>query len=281
MSRTEQPAVTIEHEVTGRLRVRLSHGLKRVERMRRMLAEHPGIGQVQYTAVSRSVLVRYDPEDVSAEEIVVRIAISLSLEHDNSAVRVLARPPTRELTESAFYAGIALLAAVGLRVAGRQKVGGATADWIASLTTAGATLQHGWLEYRRQGNFDPEVLMVTYLLTALLRGNALPAAIVTWITTFGRHLVRLPSPGVEVRPADLGGDGKSPRFEVVVAPDRTPADKMTFFGMIPTMLFNAITGTRPGQHASLIDDIRRVANMHDQVLEGVSDFRRGIPLRIR
>jgi hypothetical protein len=249
--------------------------------MRRMIAEHAGIGQVQYTAVSRSVLVRYDTQDVSAEEIVIRIAIGFSLEHDNAAVRVLARPATRELTEFAFYAGVALLASLGFRVAGRRKIGGAAADWIAGLTTAGAALQHGWLEYRRQGNFDPEVIMVTYLLTALLRGNALPAAIVTWITTFGRHLARLPSPGVEVRPAEMGGDGHSPRFEVVVTPDRTAPDKMTFFGMIPTMLLNAITGTAPGRHASLIDDIRRVANMHDQVLEGVSGFQRGIPLRIR
>ena len=55
---------------------------------------------------------------------------------------------------------------------------------------------------------------------------------------------------------------------------------MTFFGMIPTMLFQAITGRTPGQQ-SLIEDIRRVAKMHDQVLEGVSGFQRGIPLRIR
>ena len=47
------------------------------------------------------------------------------------------------------------------------------------------------------------------------------------------------------------------------------------------MLFHAITGKAPGQHVSLIEDIRHVAKMHDQVLEGVSDFRRGIPLRVR
>ena len=281
MSSLDSPSVTLEHELPGRLRLRLSHPLRKAERMRRMLAEHAGMVQVRYTPASRSVLVYYGPADVSAQEIVIRVAICLALEHDNAAVRVLARPQTRAWTDTAFYAGLALLAALAFRVGGWTMTGSRTLDWVASLGTAGAALEHGWLEVRRQGNFDPEVLMVTYLLTALLRGNALPAAIVTWITTFGRHLVRLPSPGVEVRPAEMGGDGKSPRFEVVVARDHTPTDKMTFFGMVPTMLFNAITGTRPGQHASLIDDIRRVANMHDQVLEGVSDFRRGIPLRIR
>jgi hypothetical protein len=46
------------------------------------------------------------------------------------------------------------------------------------------------------------------------------------------------------------------------------------------MLYQSLTGGGPGQRASLLEDIRRVAQMHDQVLEGVTDFQRGIPLRI-
>jgi len=281
MNRDDRPSVTIEHELPGRLRLRLSHRLEHAARMRRVIAEHAGIAEVRYSAVGRSVLVRYDSRDVSAEEIVIRVAISLSLEHGNSAVRVLTRPQGRELSDSAFYSGLALLAALGLRVARPDRAVGATADWIAALTTAGATLEHGWSEVSRRGNFDPEVLTVTYLLTALLRGNALPAAIFTWITAFGRHLASMPAPGVEVRPVEVPTGRGTPRFEVVVAPDRVSPDKMTFFGMIPTLLFNALTGAAPGRRASLIDEIRRVSNLHDQVLEGVSDFRQGIPLRIR
>ena len=88
--------------------------------MRRLVAEHAGVGEVQYTAVSRSVLVRYDPKHISTEEIVIRIATGLSLEHDNAGIRVLTRPPTRELTDSAFYSGVVLLAALALRVMGRN-----------------------------------------------------------------------------------------------------------------------------------------------------------------
>jgi hypothetical protein len=154
-------------------------------------------------------------------------------------------------------------------------------EWIAGLATAGAALNHGWVDYRLRGNIDPEVLTVTYLLTALLRGNALPAAILTWISTFGRHLVRLPDRGILVRPAQTDRRGASPRFEVAVAPDPTPSDKMTLFGLVPTMLFHAITGTAPGQHVSLFEEIQDVAKMHNQVLEGVSDFQPGIRLRVR
>jgi hypothetical protein len=277
----QQPTVTIEHELPGRLRMRLSHALLQPERARRLVAEHAGVDEVQYTPVSRSMLVRYDPRHISSEEIVIRIATALSLEQDNASIRVLARPPTRELTDSAFYSGIVLLAALALRISGQYTIASVALQRIAGLSTAGAVLYHGWVDYRRRGNFDPEVLTVTYLLTALLRGNALPAATFTWISTFGRHLIRLPARGIVVRPEQTGHHGNAPRFEVVVAPDPAPPDKMTFFGLIPAMLFQAIAGKTPGLHASLIEDIRRVAKMHDQVLEGVSDFRRGIPLRVR
>ena len=275
------PVVIIEHELPGRLRMRLSHALKQPERMQRLVAEHAGVGEVQYTAITHSVLVRYNPEHISTEEIVVRIATGLSLEHDNCGIRVLTRPPTRELTDAAFYSGVALLVASALRLTRRRKASKAILDQIAGLTTAGAALHHGWLDYRARGNFDPEVLTVTYLLTALVRGNSLPSAIFTWISTFGRHLVQLPPPGVEVRPAQIGGEGTPPRFEVVVAPDPTPPNKMTLFGIIPTMAFRAITGRVLGKHVRLIEDIQHVAQTHNQVLEGVSGFQRGIPLRIR
>jgi hypothetical protein len=277
----DQPAVTIEHELPGRLRIRLSHALRQPERVQRLVAEHAGVGQVQYTAVSRSMLVLYDVKHISTGEIVIRIATGLSLEQDNAGIRVLTRPPTHELTDPAFYSGVALLAALALRVMGQYTTASMALERIAGLATAGAALNHGWVDYRLRGNFDPEVLTVTYLLIALLRGNALPAAILTWISTFGRHLVRLPARGILVRPAQTGRGGASPRVEVAVAPDPTPPDKMTLFGIVPTMLFHAIAGAAPGQHVSLIEEIRQVANVHHQVLEGVSDFQRGIRLRVQ
>jgi hypothetical protein len=152
-------------------------------------------------------------------------------------------------------------------------------DWVASLTTAGAALDHGWREYRRRGNFDPEVLAVTYLLTALLRGNPLPAAIGTWLMTFARHLVQPPPPSVEVRPVEVGAGGEGPRFEVVVTPDLPTPEDRPFLGVLATRLVTALTGASPG--GSLLEEIRRVSNQHDQVLEAVSDFQQGIPLRIR
>jgi hypothetical protein len=281
MNGDRQPAVTIEHELPGRLRIRLSHPLGQPERVRRLVAEHAGVGQVQYAAVSRSMLVRYDVDRISTEEIVIRIATGMSLERDNQGVRVLPRPSTRELSDSAFYSGAALLAALALRAAGGYGAANVALEWVAGLATAGAVLNHGWMDYRLRGNIDPEVLAVTYLLTALVRGAALPAATLTWIGSFGRHLVRAPARGMFVRPAQAGYDGASPLVEVVVTPDPTPPEKITLFAILPAALFRAVAGDVFARHANIIEDVRRVADTHDQVLEGVSDFRRGIRLRIR
>jgi hypothetical protein len=279
MSPRERPSVTIEHALPGRLRLSMSHRVREPARLERLLTDHAGVGEVRYTPLTRSFLVRYDPAAIAAEELVVRVAIGMSLEHDARAVRILARPDPAAWTDSAYYAGLALLAALGLRLVPGSPGRRGAMDWVASLTTAGATLEHGWREYRRQGNFDPEVLAVTYLLTALLRGNPLPAAIGTWLMTFARHLVQPPPPSVEVRPVEVGGDGTVPRFEVVVTPDRPTPEERSFLGVLAARLVTALTGASPG--GSLLEEIRRVSNQHDQVLEAVSEFQEGIPLRIR
>jgi hypothetical protein len=263
------------------LRLRLSHTLLKPERVRRLVGEHAGVEEVEYTAISRSMLVRFDSDYITTEEIVIRIATGVSLERNNADVRVLAQPPIRELTDSAFYSGLVLFAVLALRAMGRYNAGRGALEGIAGLTTAGAALYHGFVDYRLRGNIDPEVLTVTYLLVALLRGNALPAATLTWVSSFGRHLVRLPARGIIVRPADTGLQGASPHLEVLIAPDPTPPDKMTLFGYIPTIALHAVTGAPLGRHDSLIEDVRQIATTHNQVLEGVSDFRRGIRLRVR
>ena len=228
----------------GRLRIRLSHALNWPERVRRLVAEHAGVAEVRYTAVSRSLLVRFDVNYISTEEILVRVATGFSLERDYGAVRILTRPPTPELSNSAFYSGIALIAAFAWRLARGYANPNVALEYATGLATAGAVLNHGWMDYRSQGNFDPELLAVTYLLAALARGNPLPAAAITWISSFGRHLIRLPARGIVVRPALTGYEGVTPIFEVIVAPDPTPPDKITFFGFLPTLAFRAMTARR-------------------------------------
>jgi hypothetical protein len=278
----DKPVITIVHELPGRVRFRLSLPLRRADRVEASVMEHVGMESVTYTPATRSVLIRHDPEAVTLEEIAIRVAMSVSLEHDASPVRILDRPERREMSDSAFYSGLLVAAAVSQRILRWNRDAAGFLDWAAALSTAGASMQHGWDEVRREGNFDPEVLSVVYLFTALIQGNVLPATIFTWVTTFGRHLVAPPSSGVELRPVEVTGDPTgAPHYELVVANDRKADDKMTLFGLIPTVLMTALTGGRPGGRGNLLHEIRRVSSLHGEVLEGLGDLRHGIPLRIR
>ena len=93
-------------------------------------------------------------------------------------------------------------------------------DWLAGLGTAWAVVDHAWKELRERGTFDPEVLTLAYLVTALVRGDFLVASVITWLASFGRHLVEMPPTGVQVRPIEVRGRGNGQsRYEVMIGPD--------------------------------------------------------------
>lgn len=56
---------------------------------------------------------------------------------------------------------------------------------------------------------------------------------------------------------------------------------MALFRAAPHLAFHATIDNTLGRRDSLLDDIRQIAAMHDQVLEGVTDFQRGIRLHVR
>lgn len=63
--------------------------------------------------------------------------------------------------------------------------------WLATGTTVGAIVEHGYSEMRQRGTIDPEVMSIMYLINSIGKeGNMLNASLVTWITTFGRHILK-------------------------------------------------------------------------------------------
>ena len=96
---------------------------------------------------------------------------------------------------------------------------------------------------RQQGYFDPEVLALAYLLMALVRGNFLKASVVTWLSTFGRHLIEVPPTGVEVSPREVAATGnRAARLELVVGPDTEAPDQMRLLGALQGVLKHAMSG---------------------------------------
>ncbi len=284
MMHSAKPVVTVVHTLPGRVRLRLSHALADPEAAIAFLREHAGMGAIHYTSGTGSLLVRFDPHTVTAEEITLRVAFRFALDQGGRPVRLLAAPEQAVLQNSAVLAGLGLAAALLLRWLNPRGKDTAGAQWLAGLATAWSVAEHGWREFRVRGYFDPEVLALAYLAAALVRGNVLRASAVTWLATFGRHLAETPATGAEVQAIPMpGGEAGEPRHELVVGPDVDAPDRMRLgmVGMFNSALKYAMTGGGAHGLRSLWDELHDVSRMHGEVLEGYGRQRDGIPIRFR
>lgn len=269
---TESLAVTILHELPGRLRVRLSHELADADAFGHRLCSHAGTEPIRYTPVTRTVLLRYDPSVIKREELLVRAALALALEHESQAVRIEAAPPEQELTASVAASGAMLLVAGLARTIGVADASQKTLDRIAGWTTGSAVFAHAAQELRHQGAYHPEVVSVVYLAVGMLRGNIWPAAVLTWFASFGRHLLKPETRAIEVRP---GTDGDDPEVVASAAPD---TGWQAWLHLFPAIL-RAVGGAGPSG-GDLLANLHEVSKLHDQVLDSLGPWKEGIPLRL-
>lgn len=267
--------VTILHELPGRMRVKLSLPLENPAKFERLLRTHEGIEPIRYTRVTRTVLAQYDPKLIRREELTMRVALTFSLENNADPVRIISRPPGQPLTTSVAASGSLLLAALISRLLGARGVTSKRLDSFAGLATAGAVLGHGWQEVRARGNFDPEVLSVVYLITAMLRGNALSAAMFTWFTAFGRHVLQGADYPVEVRPVAGKEEGE---YEVVAAPAEADSGWGQMTRALPALI-RYFAGAGHGGGPRFMSELQNVVEVHGKVLEGLGPWERGIPVK--
>lgn len=278
---SEKPVVTVVHSLPGRVRARLSVAPRDVQRMLGGVREHPGMDSISFSPITRSLLARFNPHEISQEEIVLRIAFHLSLDFDAQPVRLLAAPEQRGALGGSAVVSAALLASSlvmrGLKLSKGSPTGW---DWMTGIGTAWAVVDHAWKEVRERGTFDPEVLTLAYLLTAFVRGNMLTASVVTWLASFGRHLVALPPTGVQVRPVELRGhDNGQSRYEVMIGPDVDASERVRILSALQGVLKYAMTGGGAHPFRSLLEELRDVSKVHGEVLEGFGSVRQGIPIR--
>ncbi|MDZ7615768.1 MAG: hypothetical protein U1E05_02115 [Patescibacteria group bacterium] len=277
-----KPSITVVHSLPGRVRMRLSHPLTDSQALPSFLREHAGMGAIAYTAATDSLLVQFDPHAISSAEITLRTAFRYALDQGRP-VRLLAAPERVALQNSAILSGICVASALAARWLHPQATR-SSMERLASLGTGLSVLDHGWRELRTRGYFDPEVLALVYLLASLLRGNALSAAAVTWLATFGRHLVEMPATGVQVeayaRPVEQGQD---PRYEIVVGPDADAPDRLRLglASLLNAGLRYAMTGGGAHGLRTLWEELRDVSQVHGEILEGYGRQHGGIPIHFR
>ena len=272
-------SITLLHELPGRVRTKLSVPPADLQRFEKALASHKGLESVQYNSITKSLLVKYGIGHLTTEEILLRTAIALSMEHDYRAVTVRLGENNEVMTDAAIIAGLTLLAAGGFQLG---KKSGSTI-WLtraSGIAVALAVGEHGWREAREHGYVHPEVLSVAYLFASWLRGNILRGAAVTWVASFGRHLLQGPEKNIDVRPINKFYEENEPRtYQISLVPQqhqRTPLLQLAH-GMLGIL---GLSGSA-GSGDSLYEEIQNMAQAHDKVLEGLELQPNGIPLTFR
>jgi hypothetical protein len=273
---SQRPTVTLVHALPGRVRARLSVAPPDPERFAQAVKGHPGLHAVTYTPATRSVLVRYDPPAITPQELLMRMALALSLDFGHVPVVIHGQPESHVIVDSAAGAGI-LTSVTFLAQLLRRGASNPMLDRLSAAATGGAVLEHAWRETRERGYFDPEVFTLLYLVTAAMRGDFLRGALVTWVIVFGRHLAGEPAAGVEVRPVRGARPGDEPnQYEVVIIP--SPSRQAPLFRVLQSLAGVVTSGAAPGQ-AGLLEEMRHVANAHGEMVEGLGWMREGVPIR--
>lgn len=277
-----RPSLTIVHELPGRVRLQASLEIRNPKKMTKTVKSHPGISVISYSPITKSILVLFDPHVVSREELVIRIGLFISIENSAIPIKVLSQPPVSDLSDSAYYSGLSLLIATILKVLRKDTNNIAIMDWLSGALTSYSVLDHGWSEIKKSGYFHPEVLSIVYLLVSMIKGNIVSAAIITWFSTFGRHLLQEAPSAVELKPVQVTDKETNKTFyEVNISSMKADVDKVTALGIIPAIIKYAVTGDASSMQGNLIEGIRDVSSQHGDVLEGLGELRNGMPIRIQ
>ena len=184
--RDERGALHFEilHALPGRLRVQIEKPI-RSERIFRNVA---GVLRCSYNPKIQTLLIEYDPDAVSEENLIVRLAAVYACEKQTKLLHIKHSEEKRFSMAPTGGLALALIGLDGLlKLTGAQLAG--VSGWLSTGATLAAVVEHGYQELQTRGSFDPEVMSIIYLINSIGKTNTFQASLLAWIVTFGRHLV--------------------------------------------------------------------------------------------
>jgi len=265
--------ITIVHELPRRWRLQLSVGPDSPDVLMRQVRAHEGVHTISYTAITQSLVISFDPEQVSRQEIMMRIAVALSKQRNLAPVYVLTEPARRQISSEVWTSGIVLLMSFALKLAPSGRKSNA-AGWLGGLATSAGILEHARQEQGQKGHVDPEVWTLVYLLWSMMRGRTLGAAGISWFTVFGRHLLRYAQGVIEIRPVQAKGQ-EDVSFTVSLKSGIESSERLSIAGP----LLESAVALMGGQASRFISELKHVTRLHDQVLHGLGEFDAGLPVK--
>lgn len=213
------PTIVIAHKIKGRIRIKLSHPLRKGEKLIENLIKKDEIYNVKYTDITKSILIEYNPYRISEDEVIIRVIALYSKSYDMIPIRLVYESKKKNLPIMACYS-LAMLGIGGVSkyITMNQQISDFI-NWAVVGTTIGAIGEHAYNEVNERGYFDPEVVSVMYLINSVTKGEFLFPSAVTWLTTFGRHLIELSYGGIMISVKELKNKDGNTYFDISVRVD--------------------------------------------------------------
>lgn len=213
------PTIVIAHKIKGRIRIKLSHPLRNGEELMKNLVKKDEIYKANYTDITKSILIEYNPYRISEDEVIIRVIALYSKSYDMIPIRLIYESKKKNLPPMACYS-LAMLGIGGISkyITMNQQISDFI-NWAVVGTTIGAIGEHAYNEVNERGYFDPEVVSVMYLINSVTKGKFLLPSAVTWLTTFGRHLIELSYSGLMISVREFKNRDGNKYFDVSVKTD--------------------------------------------------------------
>jgi hypothetical protein len=278
---SEKPHISIKHRLPGRIRLLLEPFPNDVLKLEQDLRNHAGIEYFAASRHSQTVLVAFDEEEIAEAEVVIRIALSLSVEMDLTKIRVQRSTEAGRLDLMAGASGLTLLVTGFLRLLPSMVGRRALLDTMTAGVAGAAILLHAIEELQEEGTFHPETLSVIYLITSLMQGNGYTGAVLSWFASFGRHFKGrfIEELIIHIQPENNGFLGKR-KYNISMAPGTRKLAQNNLMQYVPALIAHAIAGGKPDEQ-HLLSDVRQVGEEHGNMLEGLEGIKNGIAIQIR
>lgn len=274
------PIVDIIHVIPGRIRLNISWPPRNVEDFEETIKQHEGIKSVKYNMLTKSLLVYYNPALVSEMEIIIRTAVSVSIQHNYSKVKILKKSSNIKLVNLDYYSGATLLAAWYAKAVKLPVDIQSVFDLNAGASTAVAGVNHAYLEMKRNGVYDIEVLTLLYLLNSFFKGNLLTRATITWLATFSRHIVESNDEAFTLKAFKIYEDeGNSSYYDIVIKSE-SDNDIGKMIRVLSASLGKLVGVGGASKQKDFADEIRMVSKSHGNILEGMGKLNDRMYLRI-
>lgn len=261
--------INIIHRIKNRIRLRMDHPVTDFKKLKFQVSEHMGIENFQYNPVTRSILVNYDENIVNPEEVLIRIAVSYSLEHDHLPVKITQSGSSDQfITQKGILSGLIILTSVFVNSSSSNPLLKTTMNWMSVISTSAAVLEHAAVDYRTKGTVDPEVLSLGLLGNSVVNNSnfIIPSAL-TWVSTFGRHFFQNFDYGIQIHITKKKQSDKKVFYHINVS---KTINSNHIVELLNKLADNFLSKDKGYQNA-IFEGAKRMVNSHDEFIEGVGE----------